>query len=250
MGRPSRLSETRVADICRAQRDRSSLTPKGRRADLPLCRVEVSHGATTPEGKARIVSANLICGIDAETEVLTWEHCNELQELIAEYYASHPPASPEARCLLDQIIRCEWLLRRFAYAEASLWDQLSANCPDDEPCADALQKGDRTFARLQQRINGTRRAFHTALKELERLEARDLGAPADTPQPDPPATHSPATQLQVLGSLRKNDSGNPAAPITLANGETERPPASTVGLAARTAQGEQHLGLEATTVRE
>ena len=109
-----------------------------------------------------------------------------------------------------------------------------------DPAAYALEKGDRTFARLQHRINGTRRAFHTALKELERLEARYREAPADTAEPDPPATHSPATQLQVLGSLRKNDSGNPVAQIALANGETERPPASTGSLAALKAQSEQH----------
>ena len=117
-------------------------------------------------------------------------------------------------------------LRRFCWVEDSLWSQLFAASPQNaDACAYALQQGDQTFARLQHRINSTRRAFHTALKELERLEARDLGAPAeapaDTPEPDPPATHSPATQLQVLGSLRKNHSGNPAARITLANGSTQ-----------------------------
>jgi hypothetical protein len=181
-----------------------------------------SHGATTPEGKARIVNANLICGIDAETEVIIWENRNELDELRDEYYASHPPASPEARCLLDQIIRCEWHLRRFASAESSLWDQLYNHSPEGiDGCAYTLEKGDHTFARLQHRINSTRRAFHTALKELERLEARDQAAPADTAAPDPPATHSPVTQLQVLGSLPRNHSGNLAAQVTLANGETQ-----------------------------
>src|ERR1035437_4784824 len=62
-----------------------------------------SHGAATPEGKARIANANLQSGIFAETQVLMWEHQEELQELKDEYYARHPPASPEARCLLDQI---------------------------------------------------------------------------------------------------------------------------------------------------
>src|ERR1022692_4333152 len=53
-----------------------------------------SHGAATPEGKARIVNANLQSGIFAETQVLTWEHQEELEELKDEYYARHPPASP------------------------------------------------------------------------------------------------------------------------------------------------------------
>jgi hypothetical protein len=68
----------------------------------------------------------------------------------------------------------------------------------------------RRSPRLQHRINSTRRAFHTALKELERLEARDQDAVV-SPGSVSPATQTPETQLQILGSLRKNDSGDPAA---------------------------------------
>src|ERR1019366_9540659 len=145
-----------------------------------------SHGAATPEGKARIVNANLQSGIFAETQVLVWEHQEELQELKDEYYARHPPASPEARCF-------------------------TASPRDSDACAWALQQGDRTFTRLQIRINSPRRAFHTALKELERFEARDRGAVMITPASVSPVAQTPETQLQVLGSLRKNDSADPAA---------------------------------------
>jgi len=162
-----------------------------------------SHGAATPEGKARIVNANLESGIFAETQVLIWEHQDELQELRDEYYARHPPASPEARCLLDQIIMCEWHLRRFGWVEDSLWDELFQNTPPNlDPCAHALARGDQTFTRLQHRINSTRRAFHTALTELERLEARDQDVVVVSPDSD--ATHSPENQLPILGSLRTN----------------------------------------------
>jgi hypothetical protein len=171
-----------------------------------------SHGATTPEGKARILYANFDTGIFAETQVLVWEDQADLEELRDEYYARHPPASPEARCLLDQIVMCEWHLRRFVWVEDSLWNQLcDASARDYDGCAYALQQGDRTFTRLQHRINSTRRAFHTALKELERLEARDQDAVAVSPALVPPVTQTPETQLQVLGSLRRNDSGDPAA---------------------------------------
>ena len=129
-----------------------------------------------------------------------------------EYYAHHPPASPEARCLLDQIVLCEWHLRRFGWVEDSLWNQFFSASPQDfDECAYALQQGDQTLTRLQHRINSTRRAFHTALKELERLEARDQHAVDLTSGSVSPATHSPETQLQILGSLRGNDSGDPAA---------------------------------------
>jgi hypothetical protein len=124
-------------------------------------------------------------GIFAETQVLRWEQQEELQEL-DEHYARHPPASPEARCF-------------------------TASPRDSGACACALQQGDRTFTRLQHRINSARRAFHTALKELERFEARDRGAVMVTPASVSPVTQTPETQLQVLGSLRKNDSADPAA---------------------------------------
>jgi hypothetical protein len=171
-----------------------------------------SHGAVTPEGKARIVSANLETGIFAEYSVLMWEDQQELRELKDEYYARHPPASPEARCLLDQIVMCEWYLRRFHCIEGDLWDQyFTAKPPDFTPCAYALREGDQTFYRLQHRINSTRRAFHNALQELERLEARDQDAVVVGPDPVSPVTRTPETQLQILGSLRKNGSADPAA---------------------------------------
>ena len=165
-----------------------------------------SHGATSPEGKARIVNANLQTGIFAEYQVLSWEFQEDLQELRDEYYARHPPASPEARCLLDQIVLCEWHLRRFTWVEDSLWQDLHTAGPPESPCSYALQRGDQTFTRLQHRINSTRRAFHAALRELERLEARDRDVVLAIPDSVSPATHSPENQLNVLGSLRKNDS--------------------------------------------
>jgi hypothetical protein len=179
-----------------------------------------SHGAATAEGKARIVNANLQSGIFAETQIVIWEDQEELQELKDEYYARHPPASPEARCLLDQIVMCEWHLRRFDWVEGALWDKLFTATPQNlDACAYAVQQGDQTFTRLQHRINSTRRAFHTALKELERLEARHQDVVLVGPDPVSPVTRTPETQLQILGSLRKNDPGHlapcetPPAPV-------------------------------------
>jgi DNA-binding HxlR family transcriptional regulator len=95
--------------------------------------------------------------------------------------------------------------------EDSLWDQYFHNPPGDtDGCAYALQKGDQTFTRLQHRINSTRRAFHTALKELERLEARDRDVAIVEVGGTEPATDSPESQLPVLGSLRKIADDEPA----------------------------------------
>src|ERR1019366_4306359 len=126
---------------------------------------------------------NLQSGIFAESQVLMWEDQEELQELKDEYYARHPPASPEARCLLDQIVLCKWHLRRFSWVEDSLWDQfLTASPQDSDACAYTLRQDDQTCTRLQHRINSTRRAF--------RLEARDQDAVVVSPEPVSPEPHS------------------------------------------------------------
>src|ERR1017187_10208028 len=68
-----------------------------------------------------------------------------------------------------------------------------------------------------------RRATHSALSR--RSETRDQDSVVVSPGSVSPATHSPETQLQILGSLRKDDSGDPAAGAdNLANVETPRTP--------------------------
>lgn len=165
-----------------------------------------SNGAVTPEGKARIVNANLDTGIFAETHVLSWEFQEDLEDMREEYYAAHPPSSPEARCLLDHIILCEWQLRRLGYAESSLWQELGASAPaNSSDAAHALFLGDQKFQRVQYRLNSTLRSFQNALRELERVQARDAAQAAGPEDSNALVTDTPEKPLQVLGSLRQND---------------------------------------------
>src|SRR4051812_5893145 len=115
-----------------------------------------SRGAVTPEGKARIVTANLWTGAYAETHTLPWEVEAEFDDLREEYYSRHPPASPEARYLLDQLIMSEWHMRRFHTAGDALWRAHAEAAPDHaSPAAFALHQGDHTLQRLQYRVNST-----------------------------------------------------------------------------------------------
>jgi len=174
-----------------------------------------SHGAVTPEGKARIVNANLWTGVFTEATLLDWEHEEELDDLRDEYYSCHPPHSPEARCLLDQLILCEWQLRRLHNAETVLWHDLEREGDEQgtDPVAHAVRAGDTRFARLQSRINATRRAFHTALKELERLETRDAEVVVVPKNPDGVQHYSTASTSPDLGSLRQSTPADaPPAP--------------------------------------
>ena len=96
-----------------------------------------SNGAATPDGKARIVAANLKSGVYAESETLLWENAKDLEQLKAEYYDHHKPASPEARLLVDELITCEWTLRRLRRADSNLWDNSARQVyqPDEDYAA-------------------------------------------------------------------------------------------------------------------
>jgi hypothetical protein len=157
---------------------------------------------STPAPKTKTFRARLWSGVYAEYHTLPYEMQDELQEIRDEYYARHPPASPEARCLVDQMIMCEWHLRRFHAVEESLWGQFGA--PDaEDPAAAAGINGIAAFNSLQHRVNSTRRALHAALRELERLEARDRDIEVISPQDDT-LESVPGKPFPVPGSLRKS----------------------------------------------
>ena len=73
-------------------------------------------------------------GIHAKSLVLPSEKLADLELLIDEYYQHHDPTSPEARALVDDLIRCEWLQRRLHTAETQLWafDFKEAWTPDNQ----------------------------------------------------------------------------------------------------------------------
>ena len=60
-------------------------------------------------------------GIHAKSLILPSEELADLEQLIDDYYQRHNPDSPEACFYLDEVIHCEWLLRRYRTAETQMW---------------------------------------------------------------------------------------------------------------------------------
>jgi hypothetical protein len=113
-------------------------------------------------------------GVHAKSLVLPTENLADLQQLTDEFYQSHHPASPEARVLLDDLIRCEWTLRRLAVAETQLFEyahQEAFTVENDFPLGQSCMENAKPFGQLQWRIDSTRRAFYRALHALQQLEA-------------------------------------------------------------------------------
>lgn len=101
-------------------------------------------------------------GIVAKSQVLPAEERGSLQTVANEYYARFRPSVPEERTFVDELICCEWTLRRLRSGEV---------------LADTY----KSFSRLGRRVDGTRRAFHRALASLKQLQI-------DSKTPDPPST--------------------------------------------------------------
>ena len=152
-----------------------------------------STGPTSVTGKAVSSMNALKTGIDAKSLVLPSEKVADLQQLIDEFYQHHHPASPEARVLLDDLIRCEWTLRRLGVAETQLFEyahQEAFTVEDDFPLGQSCMQNHKPFGQLQWRLDSTRRALYRALHALQQLEAAP--APAPSVAPDPPALAPPS----------------------------------------------------------
>jgi hypothetical protein len=155
-------------------------------------------------------------GIHARSLVLPTENLPELNELVEESYRSFHPTTLEARCLVDDFIYCEWLLRRLRAAETESWlhqDEIAFQGSERYPLGYSATQHGNTFSRLQYRIDATRRARARALKALKQLQA---DAALEPPEPEPlePAnppslTPSPRTALPLFGFVLPPPARNP-----------------------------------------
>ena len=179
-----------------------------------------STGPTSVTGKATSSMNALKTGIDAKSLVLPSENRAHLDQLIDDYYSHHQPASPDARAFVDDLIYCEWTLRRLRAAETQAWRYQSDNKysdPQKYPLGQSATSNPNSFSKLQYRLDATRRARQRALDALAKLKAEAAAAPPPAPDPAPPVepaappslNHSPQTTSPQIGFV---PSTLPAAP--------------------------------------
>jgi hypothetical protein len=134
---------------------------------------------------------NLKTGIHAKSLLLPSENPADLQQLIEECYLHYHPANPEQRFYVDDLIRCEWTLRRLDNAETQAWRYQNEDRytdPEKFPLGRSASCNPNCFSKLQYRLDATRRAGDRAILAVERLQAK--AAPA----PDPPAESAPVVE--------------------------------------------------------
>ena len=217
-----------------------------RQIDANRRNAQKSTGPTSVTGKA-VSSMNAVkTGIHAKSLILPTEKLADLEELIEEYYRHHQPASPEARLLVDDLITCEWTLRRLGAAETQAWkyqEQESWTGPEKYPLGKSATVHFNTFSKLQYRLDATRRAIHRALhralQALKQLQA-EAGVPSGSApappgyplgQPEPPSlSPSPQTSSTKIGFV-------PSAPVP----GLPQPPSPDPHPYPQTSQNGEHL---------
>jgi hypothetical protein len=174
-----------------------------------------STGPTSVTGKAVSSMNALKSGIHAKSLVLPSEKLADLEQLIDDYYQRHNPDSPEARLYLDEVIHCEWLLRRYRTAETQMWQYQAQNTYADEqkyPLGKSATGHSTPFSKLQYRVDATRRAYHRSLKALKELKAEATAAPAPLVHPPALANPEPQTTSPQIGFVPASPSNDPLQP--------------------------------------
>ncbi|HEX3745842.1 MAG TPA: hypothetical protein VHW09_18000 [Bryobacteraceae bacterium] len=168
-----------------------------------------STGPRTPEGKARSSQNALKSGIDAGAQVIHNESPADLERLKFEYQDRFLPATPEQRMLVDTLIDCEWLLRRFRRVEAEIWVDGMRDRVHPTILGESFNRMDETFARLQRRIDATHRNYRNALHQLERLQSAAADAADAAAEPVTPTSQ---TSKPETGFLPQPSCTTPSAP--------------------------------------
>src|ERR1017187_7795010 len=153
-----------------------------------------STGPTSVTGKAVSSMNNLKSGIHAKSLLLPCENAADLQQLTEECYLHYHPANPEQRFYVDDLIRCEWTLRRLDNAETQAWRYQSEDIyrdPEKYPLGKSVSCNPNSFSKLQYRLDATRRARDRAILAIERLQAKAAAAPHPGRPPSPPQSSNP-----------------------------------------------------------
>ena len=178
-----------------------------------------STGPTSVTGKAVSSQNALKTGIHARSLVLSYENLADLELLIDEYYRHHRPATPEARALVDDLIHCEWSMRRLHNAETQMF-QYQNDSPyrakEKYHLGYAASHGSRSFSALQYRLDSTRRATLRALAALKQLRAETPVEPPPEPAAEsagtPPPTASQEKTSPAIGFVLINPAEAAPAP--------------------------------------
>ena len=181
-----------------------------------------STGPATDAGKAASSLNALKTGIYAESLLIHGEIPETLDDLARQYQATCRPVGPREEAVVNTLIHSDWLLRRMRRVESLLWNDkteqnLRAKYKDYDPDVAPLTSwycAEDHFLRIQRRLTTLDHAYHRALADLERLQAKRRTAPdplpAEPAAPEIGFVPSPAT-IVAQSNASDPDAGPSAA---------------------------------------
>ena len=105
-------------------------------------------------------------------------------ELVDAYYRRFRPARPEERGYVDDIVHCEWTLRRLQRTATELNNYVHENCGHthaDYPLGQPTAEKPKVFNALEWRAVSTRKALKQAFAALRELREQPIPDLASDP---------------------------------------------------------------------
>jgi len=130
--------------------------------------------------------------------VLPCEDLAAWQLLVSEYYNHFQPTRPEERAVIDDIIYCEWILRRIYRTEVELNQYIyeyKVRTHPDFPLGQPAAEAYKLFNALEWRAISTRKALREALDELRDLRLHPIPGPVPEPEPVTETNQSPNPEI-------------------------------------------------------
>jgi hypothetical protein len=201
--------------------------------DANRINAQKSTGPRTPEGKANSRRNALKLGLSATALMISGEDPREMAEMARDYYLLCPPANAFQRFHLENIIYCEWMIRRCRRIEAELMNHLMAkdrSVPFEVEAGCAFERdaaGANALHKLHRRMNSLEKSYYRSLRELQASGVRFDGSapepeadadPAGEPQAAPEATELPPATPEIGFVLPNSENGasvalQPAEPL-------------------------------------
>jgi hypothetical protein len=149
-----------------------------------------STGPSSAAGKAVSRMNALKTGLYAKSLVIRGESREEFDELAAQFNDQYCPVTPQARILVDILIRQTWILRRIDRIESEHWEESfrridGRHGDKSNATSQAFDLGSRTHDRIRRFADSAERSIIRTLNKLDRLTEYFHE------EPDPQAVENP-----------------------------------------------------------
>ncbi len=178
-----------------------------------------STGPRSEAGKARSSQNAITTRLYCNALVLPGESPEKFAELVAQHDLQYNPVTPQARTLVDDLVRNTWLQLRYDVIEHELWDRgLQSVDASDDPNQPKAQ----TFANFDTLYMRVRRCANTASQAVSRLtrllKDPEINLPPEeiVAEPEAAVPEAPPESPQLV------DSPDPRAEIGFVSREEKR----------------------------